>query len=297
VIDFRDFSEPVKPQTATSTPGDGDLLGTLIHEYVHDGTQLLTVLREAIAEGDPPSRRTDRPHPQRRERQPRCRTPHRGLRQDRSARPHRRPQHPQHHHPTPTLTRPRSSARDREPGPQTGFANQQPAQARRQRTLVAPTTRAAERTFSPWILARPTRANPARRPSERHHVRPLNGWDAIAVAPARVDPPNMRQWIRVTSMLDRRLRLPSRRGSRVVARGVKRSELKVLVRTDKSRPSSARAPRRRPESHVEPNVFTLWVPKTRPGMLSRCFARPDRIRRDAARLPRARSSPDERADR
>jgi site-specific DNA recombinase len=42
---------------------------------------------------------------------------------------------------------------------------------------------------------------------------------------------------------------------------------------------------------------TLWVPKTRPGMLSRRFARPDRIRRDAARLPQVPLSPDERADR
>ena len=33
-------------------------------------------------------------------------------------------------------------------------------------------------------------------------------------------------------------------------------------------------------------VRDLWVPKTRPDMPTRCFARPDRIRRDAARLTR-----------
>jgi HPt (histidine-containing phosphotransfer) domain-containing protein len=33
--------------------GDGDLIGTLVHEFLNDGTQLLTALREAIAEGDP----------------------------------------------------------------------------------------------------------------------------------------------------------------------------------------------------------------------------------------------------
>jgi hypothetical protein len=43
--------------------------------------------------------------------------------------------------------------------------------------------------------------------------------------------------------------------------------------------------------------WTLWVPKTRAGVLSRRFARPNRIRRDAAHLPRARWSPLERADR
>jgi hypothetical protein len=44
-------------------------------------------------------------------------------------------------------------------------------------------------------------------------------------------------------------------------------------------------------------LATVWVPKTRPGMLSRCFARPDRIRRDAARLPQVPLSPDERGHR
>ncbi len=33
--------------------GDGDLIGMLVHEFVNDGTQLLTAIREAIAEGDP----------------------------------------------------------------------------------------------------------------------------------------------------------------------------------------------------------------------------------------------------
>jgi hypothetical protein len=36
---------------------------------------------------------------------------------------------------------------------------------------------------------------------------------------------------------------------------------------------------------------TLWVPKTRPGMLSRRFARPARIRRDGCLLRRSRWSP------
>jgi two-component system, sensor histidine kinase and response regulator len=33
--------------------GDGDLIATLVHEFLNDGTQLLTAIREAIAEGDP----------------------------------------------------------------------------------------------------------------------------------------------------------------------------------------------------------------------------------------------------
>jgi len=33
--------------------GDGDLLGTIIHEYVNDATRLLASIRAAIAEGDP----------------------------------------------------------------------------------------------------------------------------------------------------------------------------------------------------------------------------------------------------
>jgi two-component system, sensor histidine kinase and response regulator len=33
--------------------GDGDLIGTLVHEFLNDGTQLLAAIREAIAEGDP----------------------------------------------------------------------------------------------------------------------------------------------------------------------------------------------------------------------------------------------------
>ena len=33
--------------------GDGELLGTLVYEFLKDGTQLLTDLRDAIAEGDP----------------------------------------------------------------------------------------------------------------------------------------------------------------------------------------------------------------------------------------------------
>ena len=33
--------------------GDGDLIGTLVHEFLTDGTQLLAAIRDAIAEGDP----------------------------------------------------------------------------------------------------------------------------------------------------------------------------------------------------------------------------------------------------
>jgi CheY-like chemotaxis protein len=33
--------------------GDGDLIATLVHEFLNDGSQLLAALREAIAEGDP----------------------------------------------------------------------------------------------------------------------------------------------------------------------------------------------------------------------------------------------------